>query len=110
MQDLLRAATDTVPDLSLAELLDIVSKLGALGLTAIGLWAFFTNRVYTRRQYDAVVAERDEARKDYKDVQAVAMTELVPLVTRMSDTMRAMEQRIEPAAYTIRQPPPRTES
>lgn len=101
MLDLLRAAAQT-PDLNLAELLDLVSKVGALGLVTIGLWAFFTNRVYTRKQYEAMVAERDEARGDYKAIQSVTMTELIPLVTRMTDTMRSIEERIEPAGYTVR--------
>lgn len=101
---MLRAAADTLPDLSLAELLDIVSRVGALGLVTIALWMLGTNRFYSRKQYEAMVAERDQARADAKDVLNVAMTELIPLVTRMTDTMRAMEERIEPAGYTVRRP------
>lgn len=101
MQDLLHAAADTLPDLSW---LDVVSKVGPLGLVLIGLWALATNRFYSRKQYEAMVAERDQARADEKALRDVAMTELIPLVTRMTDTMRSIENRIEPSGYTVRGP------
>jgi hypothetical protein len=100
---MLRAAGEATTGLDLSQFLDIARTAGPTGMLVIGFWAFFTDRIYTRKQYEQMRAERDAERANVKALTDVTMTEVMPLVTRMTDVMREIEPRID-TTFTVRQP------
>lgn len=74
----------------IAEVLDILSRVGVLGIAALVIFGFLTGRIVTKGHADEIRAERDEARRLHAD----ALARIDEDIRRLDGSVDALSDRV----------------
>ena len=76
--------------LSLAAILDIMSKIGVVGVSGLFLWLMFTDRLQTRGHVDELKKAADDALAD-RDKEIAQKDKLI---ARLDERLKAIENAL----------------